>query len=92
MVKSVALAAPRSGGRRAALTDWRLERPRQWMMQVNRPQSTAAFDVIRTSVQRGRPFGSEAAGSNRQELGLEYRVYPREGQGRTFNWTYPLPQ
>jgi putative transposase len=40
-----------------ALTDWPVERPRQWLFQVNRPQAEAELDAVRTSVQRGRPFG-----------------------------------
>jgi putative transposase len=61
-----------------ALTDWPVERPRQWMMQVNRPQATAALDVMRTSVQRGRPFGSEAwQVVTAEKLGLESTFQPR---------------
>jgi putative transposase len=62
------------------LTDWRVERPRQWMMQVSRPQATAELDVIRTSVQRGRPFGSEDwQVVTAEKLGHECTFHPRGG-------------
>ena len=40
---------PSGGGR------WR--EPRGWLATVNRPQSRAELEALRTSVQRGRPFG-----------------------------------
>jgi putative transposase len=54
------------------LTDWPVERPRQWIMHAYRPQATAELDVIRTSLQRGRPFRSEAwQVVTAEKLGLE---------------------
>jgi putative transposase len=41
------------------LSDWPVERPRDWVARVNRPQGAAELEAIRTSVQRGRPFGEE---------------------------------
>jgi hypothetical protein len=44
----------------------------------NRPQTIAELDVIRTSVQRRRPFGSEAwQVATAQKLGLESAFQPR---------------
>ena len=40
------------------LTKWPVERPRQWLLQVNRPQPKAELEAVQTSVQRDRPFGS----------------------------------
>lgn len=41
------------------LSDWPMERPRDWVAQVNRGQTASELEVLRTSVQRGRPFGEE---------------------------------
>ncbi|MBI3147684.1 MAG: transposase [Betaproteobacteria bacterium] len=45
---------------RAILHDWPLARPRQWVVQVNRPEKEAELEALRRSVQRGQPFGQEA--------------------------------
>jgi len=42
------------------LSDWPMERPRDWLARVNRPQTAAELESIRVSVRRGRPFGEEA--------------------------------
>ncbi|MFO0775329.1 MAG: transposase [Nitrospiraceae bacterium] len=42
------------------LSEWPVERPRDWIAVVNRAQSLSDLDDIRTSVQRGRPYGDEA--------------------------------
>ena len=41
------------------LSEWPMERPRDWTGWVNRPQGSAELEMLRTSVQRGRPFGDE---------------------------------
>jgi putative transposase len=41
------------------LSDWPMERPRDWLARVNRPQSASELESLRVSVQRGRPFGEE---------------------------------
>lgn len=41
------------------LSDWPMERPRDWVACVNRPQTASELEALRTSVQRGRPFGDE---------------------------------
>ena len=41
------------------LTNWPVDRPRHWLLQVNRPQAEQELESLQTAVQRGRPFGSE---------------------------------
>jgi putative transposase len=60
------------------LTDWPVERPRQWLLQVNRPQSKMELETVQTSVQRGRPFGSTIwQAMTAEKLGLESTFQPR---------------
>jgi putative transposase len=44
----------------AWLSDWPVERPRDWAARVNRPDTPAELEAVRLSVQRGRPFGAES--------------------------------
>jgi putative transposase len=44
---------------RAWLSEWPVERPRDWLAQVNRVQSARELEAVRISVPRGRPFGGE---------------------------------
>jgi putative transposase len=37
-----------------------MERSRDWIARVNRPQTASELESLRVSVQRGRPFGEEA--------------------------------
>ena len=60
------------------LTDWPVERPRQWLRMVNDPQSPAEEEALKRAVQRGRPFGGptwEKQAATR--LGLESTLRPR---------------
>jgi putative transposase len=41
-----------------ALTNWPIDRPRQWLLQVNRSQGKTELEALQTAVARGRPFGS----------------------------------
>jgi putative transposase len=60
------------------LTKWPVERPRQWLMQVNRPQPKAELEAVQTSVQRGRPFGSTIwQAMTAEKLRLESTFQPR---------------
>lgn len=43
----------------AWLSAWPMPRPQDWMGWVNRAQTASELDALRTSVQRGRPFGEE---------------------------------
>jgi len=42
----------------AWLAPWPIERPRNWLNWVNQPQSAAELEALRSSVRRGRPYGS----------------------------------
>jgi len=44
----------------AWLSDWPVDRPRNWAARVNRPETGEELETLRISVQRGRPFGEEA--------------------------------
>jgi len=60
------------------LSDWPVERPRQWLHLVNQPQPLAEVGALRTAVRRGRPFGSAAwQVLTAKELGLESTFQPR---------------
>lgn len=43
-----------------AAKDWPVDRRRDWTTWVNRPQNEREMETIRQSIQRGRPFGSDA--------------------------------
>ncbi len=59
------------------LSDWPVERPRDWVARVNHPETAAELEVLRTSVQRGRPFGSETwVLRTAKRLGLEPTLRP----------------
>lgn len=54
------------------LSAWPVTPPRNWLQRVNRAETTAELEVLRTSVVRGRPYG--ASGWQRRiakRLGLE---------------------
>lgn len=61
-----------SAQERRILCEWPVARPSGWLERVNQPQSDAELESLRTSVSRGRPFGSEAwQQRTARELGLE---------------------
>ncbi len=71
------LWARRSGGAelRGLLSDWPVERPRDWLRQVNAAMTAKELERVRTCVVRNRPFGGE----NWQQrmvtrLGLEHTL------------------
>ena len=41
------------------LSPWPMERPQNWIECVNEPDKASELDDLRSSAQRGRPFGSE---------------------------------
>ena len=68
------------------LTDWPVDRPRQWLRLLNEPQSKAEMDALHRSVQRGRPFGGaawekQAATRLGLESTLRSRGRPRKTKG-----------
>lgn len=51
---------------------------RNWIGYVNGPQATSELDLLRLSVQRGRPFGDEGwVRWTVKRFGLESTVRPR---------------
>ena len=82
----------------AWLSDWPMERPRNWVARVNQRETAAELEGLRDSVSRGRPYGT-ATWRRRvaAQLGLEATVRargrPRKEEachGRSENGTYPL--
>jgi len=60
------------------LTPWPIERPRQWLLQVNRPQPNTELEALQTAVQRDRPFGSSTwQAITAEKLELESTFQPR---------------
>lgn len=43
------------------LSEWPVERPRNWVARVNRPEAAAELDALRLSVQQGDPSARTAA-------------------------------
>ena len=63
---------------RGLLSDWPVDRPRNWSTYVNRPDPPQQLAALRECVARGRPFGHDrwqARASKR--LGLESTLRPR---------------
>ena len=62
----------------AWLSAWPVERPPNWLARVNQSETGAELEALRTSVQRGRPFGSEPwVWRMATRLGLEPTLRPR---------------
>jgi putative transposase len=52
--------------------------PANWLDWVNEPQSEAEVEAVRSSVVRGRPYGTEAwTQAMVKRLGLESTIRPR---------------
>ncbi|MGQ0666962.1 MAG: transposase [Nitrospiraceae bacterium] len=60
------------------LSEWPVERPRDWVTRVNRTHAESELESLRLSVQRGRPFG-EAGWVRRmaKRFGMESTLRPR---------------
>ncbi len=59
-------------------TQWPVERPRNWMQLVNKPQTEDEVGAIRKAIQRGRPFGNEDwIAKTAERLELESTLRPR---------------
>jgi putative transposase len=54
------LYAREHGGKPLVLRDWPVNRPRNWTSVVNEAVEAIRLERIRTSVNRGRPWGDEA--------------------------------
>lgn len=60
------------------LSDWPIDRPRNWVARVNRPETGEELEILRVSVQRGRPFGEEAwVKRMAKRFGMESTLRPR---------------
>lgn len=68
------------------LSEWPVQRPRNWVARVNQPETAAELEALRCSVQRGRPFGDDTWVERvAKRLGLESALRPRgrpKGRGR----------
>lgn len=62
----------------AWLSDWPVQRPRDWVARVNRPEPASELEALRLSVRRGRPFGADAWVRRMvRRFGLESTLRPR---------------
>lgn len=69
------LAARRDAEAAAWLCECPVDRPEDWESEVDRRMSEPETEKIRTSIKRGRPFGSDAwAESAVKRLGLQHTV------------------
>ena len=60
------------------LSPWPMERPQNWIEWINEPDKASELDDLRSSAQRGRPFGSEDWMINiAKKLGLEATMHSR---------------
>ena len=63
-----------------ALSDWPVDRPKDWLARVNRPIETGQMEQLHESVNRGRPWGDpEWVARTAARLGL---VNTLRGPGR----------
>ncbi len=79
------LWARRQGGKelKDLLSDWPVDRPRNWGRLVNEPMSAKELAAVRTSMTRNRPFGSEEWQQNAAaSLGLLHTLRA-EGRPKT---------
>lgn len=62
----------------AWLSAWPVDRPRNWVARVNRPETGEELEALRLSVQRGRPFGEESwVRQMVKRFGMESTLRPR---------------
>ena len=60
------------------LSDWPVERPRDRISRMNRPDNALELESLRLSVQRGRPFGEETwVRRMAKRFGMESTIRPR---------------
>ncbi|MGA2229485.1 MAG: transposase [Tepidisphaeraceae bacterium] len=73
-------SAGASAGQKAILSDWPLDRPKDWIERVNRAVTAKELEAIETSLKRGRPLGSgDWAQKIAARLDLEHTIR-REGR------------
>jgi putative transposase len=56
---SLARWEPGVSGASDLLSEWPVARPRDWVKEVNAPQTEAELEALRRCVQRGQPYGGE---------------------------------
>ena len=67
-----------NGDRESVLSSWPVENPTYWIDWVNGRQTAAELDVLRKSVNRGAPYGSEDWRTRiANVLNLEFTLHPR---------------
>jgi len=67
------------------LSEWPVVRPRNWVVWVNQAEPAGELEALRTSVQRGQPFGSVGwVKRTAKRLGLEATLRAR-GRPRKFD-------
>lgn len=63
---------------KALLSEWPIDRPRNWVQRVNQPETNAELQSLRQSVNRGSPFGGVVwVRRVVSQLGLESTLRPR---------------
>ncbi|MEA1950878.1 MAG: transposase [Planctomycetota bacterium] len=71
----------------ALLSDWPVQRPKDWVRLVNRPITKRETQSIQTCIARNRPYGNESWQSKQaKRLGLSHTIR-REGRPRKNNKT-----
>jgi putative transposase len=86
------LHAQRAGPKelRAALSDWPVERPRNWITDVNRPQNEAEEAAIDNAIKRSCPLGDTGwVSSMVKRYDLQTTLRPR---GRQPGWRKAKPK
>jgi putative transposase len=67
---------------KALLSDWPVERPRNWLKLVNQPMTAQETEALRTCLTRNRPYGSASWQlKTASRLGLLHTLRP-EGRPR----------
>ncbi len=71
---------------RALLKPWPLDKPRDWVRQVNKAMPDAELDAVRMALKRGRPLGEQAwVEKTAKKLGLDFTLRPRGRPKKTAN-------
>jgi putative transposase len=62
---------------RAILSEWPVERSRQWSRFVDEPQTDEELAEVRLAVKRSRPFGdAEWTKTTAERIGLDWTLNP----------------
>jgi putative transposase len=63
---------------KALLSEWPVDRRRDWTRWVNQPQTAAEEESLRQAIRRSRPFGNEKwVEKTARKLGIEQTLRPR---------------